>query len=220
MSFPSLNFQTKIKDLSTQHLSYIQDTPDFLRHIQDMTDLPDNLMLVTVDVSALYTNINSNDAMAAVRKALDKRKDQTVPTDFIVRLLELVLKWNIFESDSQLYRQLIGFAMGSKCAPNVVDLFMAEINEKIKALALVLSQDNISAIKFYKRFLDDIFILYSGTPQELHQFLFILIRSTWVLSSPWSTQQPLTRRLAVTDSPPTAFPSLMLRSVSRMHTGF
>ena len=48
---------------------------------------------------------------------------------------------------------------------------MAEINEKIKALALVLSQDNISAIKFYKRFLDDIFILYSGTPQELHQFL-------------------------------------------------
>ena len=161
-----------------QHLAIIQE------HVHDhdlclvapgrpAEGLPDNLMLVTVDVSALYTNINTTDAAKAVRKALDSRDDQTVPTDYIVRLLEMVLKWNIFEFDSQLYKQLIGFAMGTKCAPNVADLFMADIDEKIKALALSLGDDNdnISAIKFYKRFLDDIFLLYSGTPQELHQFL-------------------------------------------------
>ena len=163
--------QTKIKELSTKHPSYIQDTPDLLRHIQALVDLPDNVMLVTVDVSALYTNINTTDAIEAVRKALDSREDQTVPTDYIVRLLEMVLKWNIFDFDSQLYKQLIGFAMGTKCAPNVADLFMADIDEKIKALAVSLSPNHISPIEFYKRFLDDIFLLYSGTPQELHQFL-------------------------------------------------
>ena len=34
-----------------------------------------------------------------------------------------------------------------------------------------LSPNHISPIEFYKRFLDDIFLLYSGSPQELHQFL-------------------------------------------------
>ena len=110
-----------------KHPSYIQDTPDLLRHIQALVDLPDNVMLVTVDVSALYTNINTTDAIEAVRKALDSREDQTVPTDYIVRLLEMVLKWNIFDFDSQLYKQLIGFAMGTKCAPNVADLFMGDL---------------------------------------------------------------------------------------------
>ena len=147
----------------------MQDTPDFLCHIDALDNIPEGSILCTVDVSALYTNINMEDAMAAVKRALDTREDQTVPTDFIVKLLEMVLKWNIFTFDSQLYQQLIGFAMGTKCAPNVADLFMAEIDEKI--LDLAAQTDGDSPISFYRRFLDDIFMLFTDSSQDLHQFV-------------------------------------------------
>ena len=57
-------------------------------------DLPDTATLVTVDVSALYSNIKREDAMEAVSKALETRQDKTVPASLILELLDLVLKYN------------------------------------------------------------------------------------------------------------------------------
>ena len=37
--------------------SYIKDTTDFLYKIQSLGQLPDDTLLVTLDVSSLYTNI-------------------------------------------------------------------------------------------------------------------------------------------------------------------
>ena len=55
--------------------------------------------------------------MEAVRKGLETRKDKTVPDSFILELLDLVLKYNIFEFDGELFLQLIGTAMGTRAAP-------------------------------------------------------------------------------------------------------
>ena len=49
-----------IKHMATEHDSYIQDTPDFLRIIQKVNRGPklgENTLLVTMDVDGLYTNI-------------------------------------------------------------------------------------------------------------------------------------------------------------------
>ena len=69
---------------------------------------------MTVDVSSLYSNIQREDGVEAVRvrKVLETRKDKSIPSDFILELLDLVLKFNIFEYDSQIWQQLIGTAMG------------------------------------------------------------------------------------------------------------
>ena len=88
-----------IKQLANKHPSFLQDTPDFLRNIKGINDkgkLPKNSILVTVDVSSLYTNIPHVEGVECVRKVLDKRSDKAVPTGFIIRLLELVLEYNIF----------------------------------------------------------------------------------------------------------------------------
>ena len=55
----SLFVEHHIKELATKHVSYLKDTPDFLRQIQfiNKEDLPANAILVTMDDSALYTNI-------------------------------------------------------------------------------------------------------------------------------------------------------------------
>ena len=56
-------------------------------------------------MSALYTNIPQDEGIEAVREVLTDRKNCEVPTDFIIRLLEIVLKYNIFEFNSELFQQ-------------------------------------------------------------------------------------------------------------------
>ena len=66
--------------LVTKLPSYIQDTSDFLRKLQDLPALPDNTLLVTLDVSSLYTNIPHTEGIDACREALDTREHNHPPT--------------------------------------------------------------------------------------------------------------------------------------------
>ena len=118
-----------IKGLANKHPSYLQDTPDFLRTLEKRNEgppLPPHAVLVTVDVSALYTNIPQEEGLECVREALCSKNETKVPTEFIVRLLEIVLKHNIFEFNKDLFIQIIGTAMGSRPAPSYANLFMAK----------------------------------------------------------------------------------------------
>ena len=88
-----------VKEVATNHDSYSKDTPDFLRTIELINSegkLPKNTILVTADVISLYTNINHKDATKTVREASKSRDTKEMPTEFIVSLLELVMKYNIF----------------------------------------------------------------------------------------------------------------------------
>ena len=58
-----------------------------------------------------------------------------MPDSFILELLDLVLKYNIFEFDGELFLQLIGTAMGTRAAPNVADIFMSFLDTDIKKTA-------------------------------------------------------------------------------------
>ena len=49
-----------LQEIGTSHDTYLQDTPDFLRQLQQINlneQLPENALLVVVDVIGLYTNI-------------------------------------------------------------------------------------------------------------------------------------------------------------------
>ena len=72
----------------------------------------------------------------------------------------MVLKNNIFEFNKELFIQLIGTAMGTKCAPNYSNLFMARKIDPEVILRAFKHGDGIFPIKFFKRFLDDIIMLW------------------------------------------------------------
>ena len=106
-----------------------------------------------------------------MREALYSRNNPKVPTEYIIRLLEVVLKHNIFEFNKELFIQLIGTAMGSRPAPSYANLFMAQkIDPVILKLASQLESES-DPIDFFKRFLDDIFMVYTGSIKSLHMFL-------------------------------------------------
>ena len=101
-------------DHHTKHLvplipSFLQDTPHLLRELEVLKTkgLPQGTFPVSIDVVGLYTNIPHNEGVDSVKRVLNTRKDPEVPTDTLIKFLELVLKHNIFEFNGNLFQQEI-----------------------------------------------------------------------------------------------------------------
>ena len=124
---------------------------------------------------ALYTNIDLQEGLEAAHEALEEREDKEIPTDFILKLLEIILKFNIFEFDKEFYIQLIGVAMGCVPAVSFANIFMAKkIDPKILEAAMKFSNNDSNPVTFLKRFIDDIFMVWRGSIENLHKFLKML----------------------------------------------
>ena len=150
--------------------SYIEDTPDILRYFEKINEeetLPENAKPVSIDIKSMYSNIPIEEGLEAFKEELDKREDKAIPTEFILKLLKLVLESNIFEFDREFFIQLLGTAMGTRVAPTYANLFMA----KLEKFMLENCPVNLSQfIKCWKRFIDDIFIIFTGSYEELEDF--------------------------------------------------
>ena len=70
-----------------------------MKKLNKLRDLPDDFILSTIDVVGLYPNIPHKEGLEAIRKALHKRKDQTISMDSLFILAECVLKNNVFEQN-------------------------------------------------------------------------------------------------------------------------
>jgi predicted GIY-YIG superfamily endonuclease len=144
----------------------LQDTTDFINFINRVNSsnsLPANAILVSADVSALYTNIPHNDGLLACREALDKRSNPNPPTDHLIRLLELILKLNHFEFNNKYYLQIKGTAMGSPTAPSYANTFMGKLEEDMLGSAP-------TSPFCWKRFIDDVFFIWTSSEQDLDDF--------------------------------------------------
>ena len=52
--------------------SFIKDTNDSLKKLNELRDLPLDFILCTIDVVGLYPNVPHKEGLEAIRKALDK----------------------------------------------------------------------------------------------------------------------------------------------------
>ena len=151
-----------IKNLAQQVPSYIKDTTHFLTMIQDITTNPDDL-LVTIDVSSLYTNIIYEEGLEAMEQWMITNNIPHQKANLIKTLGNLVLKNNYFEFNGNLYPQKQGTAMGTRMAPNYAIIFMHKIETE-------LLQKSTLKPSFFKRFIDDIFLIWPHGEDTLHDF--------------------------------------------------
>ena len=147
--------------------SYVQDTTDFLQKLRALPEeLPEDALLVTMDVRSLYTNVPNQEGIEAVKsylRARAKPSDRSL-SQVIATFLSLILTLNNFVFNDENYVQVNGASMGTKCAPSYASLFMGKFEEthilpKIRDLILI-----------YVRYIDDIFFIWPGTERELLQF--------------------------------------------------
>ena len=119
---------------------------------------------VTMDVTNLYGSIPHTDGVRSFKNAMETRLDKSVPTNFLISLLWLILTYNIFEFDGKLFKQMVGCAMGSSISVVYACLFMCDLEEKM------LEKWRGTKPKRWMRFIDDIWFLWNGTEDELKQF--------------------------------------------------
>ena len=144
--------------------SYIEDTTDFFSKLSRFNNLPDNTILVTLDVTALYSNIPHNDGIGVCKKHVDRRALSTTSSEDICQLIKFILENNVFSFNDKYFLQVCGTAMGTRMAPCYANIFMAELEENF------LSGYPYKPLAYY-RYIDDIFIIWSHGLDLLHNFI-------------------------------------------------
>ena len=142
--------------------SYIKDTPDFLRKLEDVV-ITQDCWMIALDVSSLYTNIPQRESLEEMTYYFE-RSDSGIPTRYLSKLLELVLQCNNFQFNKKHYLQVNGTAMGTRVAPTYANLFMDSVERKY-------IYTYHKPPKYWFRFIDDIWAIFEGTRTELDEFI-------------------------------------------------
>ena len=109
-----------------------------------MGSIPNNAILLTADVTALYPSIPHDGGLKTLREVLHKREQKKTPTEEFVQVREFVLKNNFPEFNGQINQQISGTATGAKYFLNMKGEFWEE--EKYKPFT-------------WFRYIDDIFFI-------------------------------------------------------------
>ena len=152
-----------LNPLSIKHDSYIKDTYDFVNKIKAIT-VPQDAFLFSIDIDSLYTNIETEAGLQAVKEVFNKYPDTKRPDTELLELLHLNLTKNDFEFNNKCYLQTKGTAMGKKFAPSYANIYMALWEET------ALKKCRLKPTHYY-RFLDDIFGVWKYTKEDFLEFI-------------------------------------------------
>jgi len=86
-----------LQPIAKKQESYIKDTTDFVRFIEN-TPIPENAIIATLDVCSLYTNIPQEEGIKVVCKYYNDhyQPNPPIPTSTLGDLMKLILKENSF----------------------------------------------------------------------------------------------------------------------------
>ena len=151
------------KPENTEIPSYVKDTKDFIKKLNQIEEVPKENLLFTLHVIYLYTNIPNNEGIKAVKEAFDKYLNKTVLAKVTTTFLSLILTLNNFIFNSVNYIQKMGCAIGTVYAPSYANLFLIHFEEKdiypyMKAMSLL----------YLRRDIDDIFIIWKRKKRTIN----------------------------------------------------
>ncbi|XP_061180683.1 uncharacterized protein LOC133189301 [Saccostrea echinata] len=166
-----------LKSLCSGAKNYVQDDFDFLRHLPEKVDI--NSKLVTLDVINLYSNISSCLGLEAVEYWISKDPEKIngrFSRDFILEATEIVLTNNTFTFNGKHFKQIKGTAMGTKMAPTYATLTLGYLEEKMyQKVGEQFNEEVKNYISnYWKRYLDDCFIVWKFSDNELSTFKTLL----------------------------------------------
>ncbi|XP_040275495.1 zinc finger protein 250-like [Bufo bufo] len=135
--------------------SYVKDTTHFLLKLKELTFQPGDT-LVSFDVVSLYTSIDHDKGLEAVRYALRNSEYTPAMVNFILALLEIILTCNYFKFKDQFFVQNSGTAMGSNAAPVYANIYMSYVES-----SSVYPSSFFSKVRGWMRYIDDIFLIWT-----------------------------------------------------------
>jgi hypothetical protein len=136
---------------------YVKNTESYLKDSQhllnDFKDLIINQVydMYTLDFENLYMNLILNHMSTVISEYMsDKFETNDLKIGGFNGLLKLVLFHNYISFSNKFYLQIKGIAMGCKCAPVLANLYLYLLEKKFLFIHKPF---------FYKRYLDDLFLI-------------------------------------------------------------
>lgn len=169
-----------IRPLAEAAPSFIKDTGHLLSIIDTLSPLPeDELILVSFDVNALYTSIPHDGGLEALEHFLSKGENPPNPSaNCILELVKLILTCNYFIFQDKWFLQKRGVAMGSPFAPSFANIYMRLFEEEH-----IFENNRFTPhIILWKRYIDDVLVLWRGSTSDLQDFFTYLNNCTEYLT--------------------------------------
>lgn len=156
-----------LKPLLQNIPSYVHNTTDFLKRIFSLNhNLPTGIILITIDVKSLYTNIPNDEGIKACISMLEDYNHDDSQTEHITEILSIILNQNYFTFNNEYFLQIHGTAMGTPMAPTYANIFMAVLEKE-----LLLNAPNGLIPLEWIRFIDDVFAIWTHGIETLNKFL-------------------------------------------------
>ena len=145
--------------------SKIKDTDNMLEIIDDVNKsvLSENCVLVSFDVVNMFPNIDNKSGLLSVKEALTNSNFDVDSRQCIVDTLEICLTCNNSTFNHQHFLQTDGTAQGPHMSCSYADIAMAKYNSLANKFHLKPS--------VWKRFRDDVFVLWEHGTASLSSFL-------------------------------------------------
>ena len=184
---PASHFlHSQLKEAVWRHPHVLKDSLDLIRMVEGLHfNAAEQIMLTAADVNALYPSIQLERGMTAIRWFMEQHTsfNQTLK-DLCLKLAHFVLTNNYVECEElggASYRQIIGTAMGTSFSVVYAIIFMIWLETPI------LTDARFSQyIRLYKRFIDDLFLIWTGPAAVLCEFRHALAIADEAISLDWS----------------------------------
>ena len=143
--------------------SYIKNSDELIKKLNKLGRCPLNARLFTADADSMYTNIDTPHAIEVISKWLDNLSPnlhEHYPLEAVKEAMKIVMTNNIFQFGDAYFLQLLGTAMGTSAACMWATIYFS-VHENNCLLPLFGNE-----LFLYVRFIDDIFGIWIGSPDE------------------------------------------------------
>ena len=144
--------------------SYVKDTSDFLQKLRNLGGVPDNAILASADVVALYSSIPHEDCLKYLFERLEEREVKQISSEDLVQMAKFLPKNNFFEFDTKVKQQISGTAIGTQFAPPYACIFMDGVETEF------LEKEPVKPW-LWLCYIDDIFSIWTGSEGKLAVFM-------------------------------------------------
>ena len=140
--------------------SFLKTSIDLIDRIENVK-IPHNYVMVSLDVSSLFTNLPIHLVLTGIEKrwhhickftalSLEEFKDG----------IKLLMDWTFFQFDKSVYKQTYGIPMGSPIFPTIANIVMQDLEENYLS-------DFDFTISVYFRYVDGTVILIPNNKIEI-----------------------------------------------------
>ena len=155
------NFFSKIIQYKPKHA--VLNSKEITNEISNTT-LPKSYILASFDITNLYTNVPLQDTIDITKNILKDNLNNEKDIKNITKIIEHCTEQNICTFKNKTYKMIDGLPMGSPLSGLLANIYVEHIEDKI------LNLPEAKNVIMWKRYVDDILIIWTGTLQELKNF--------------------------------------------------